>query len=102
MRKVQGNTDFHTHTGGQESHIVPLILPPLTGNFLNLNKVTAHDLIMSDPNQCNSDNVSIDQLKLSLLSDPRQRKTWAYFSSEPSPSNVFLLSNFLLAYLKLT
>ena len=99
VRKVQGNTDFHTHSGGQECYIIPLIL--LTGNCLNLNKVTAHDLIMSDPNWCNLNNVSIDQLKLSLLSDPCQRKTWARFSPELSPSNVFVLPNFLLAYLKL-
>lgn len=72
-----------------------------TNRKLSLNKVTAHDLIMSDPNRCNLNNVSIDQLKLSLLSVPCQRKTGARLSPELSPSNVFVLPNFLLAYLKL-
>lgn len=102
VRKVQGNIDFHTHTRGEESYIIPFVLLLLTGNCLNLNKATAQDLIMSDPNQCNLNNVSIGHLKVSWPSDLCQRKTWAHFSPEPSPSSIFLLTNFLLAYLKLT
>lgn len=68
------NNGFCTHTDQQESYTILLILLPLAGNCPNLSRVTAHDLIMSDPSRCNLNNVSIDQLKLNLLSDPPLEK----------------------------
>lgn len=66
--------------GRKESYIIPLILMPLTGNYLSLHKVTAHNLVMSDPNRCTLNDVAIDQMKQSLLSGLCQRKAWAHIS----------------------